>query len=111
MTPQEITSELRDLFGNSVQVSEPKSWQVELENVRLLVLVSEDQTWMRSLISIASEQEAASYLAQLLEANFDDTQETRYALHQGVLWGVFQHSLDSLTTKDFQAAIARLLTL
>jgi hypothetical protein len=111
MTPQEITDVLKSLFGNSVEVSEPESWQVELDPVRLLVLLSEDHSWLRSLVSITPAQEALPYLEQLLEANFDETQETRYALHESVLWGVFQHSRASLTSEDFKAAIARLLAL
>jgi hypothetical protein len=111
MTPQEITDVLKSLFSSSVEASEPKSWQVELDHVRLLVLLSEDQSWLRSLVSVAPAQEALPYLEQLLEANFDETQETRYALHEGVLWGIFQHSRASLTSEDFKAAIARLLAL
>jgi hypothetical protein len=111
MTSQEITDTLKALFGHAVETSESESWQVQSDNVRLLVLLSEDQSWLRSLVSIAPAQEALPYLEQLLEANFDETQETRYALHQNVLWGVFQHSRASLTPEDFKAAIARLLIL
>ncbi|MBW4659194.1 MAG: hypothetical protein KME15_11005 [Drouetiella hepatica Uher 2000/2452] len=111
MIPQDITQTLTALFGEAVRVNEPESWQIEGENLRLLVLLSEDQSWLRSLITIAPAQEAAPYLAQLLEANFDETQETRYALFQNLLWGVFHHSMATLTSEDFQAAIARLVTL
>lgn len=111
MIPEEITDTLKTLFGNAVEASEPESWQVDADSFRILVLLSEDQSWLRSLVSITSAQEAAPYLEQLLEANFDETQETRYALYQGVLWGVFQHSRASLTAADFKAAIARLLSL
>lgn len=111
MTPQDITGVLTTLFGAVVQATEPESWQVETGNLRLLVLLSADQTWLRSLVSIASAQESQPFLAQLLEANFDETQETRYAISQGVLWGVFQHNCQSLTGEDFEAAIARLITL
>jgi hypothetical protein len=111
MTPQDITSVLTILFGSKVQVAEPESWQVETGNLRLLVLLSADQTWLRSLVSIASAQESQPFLEQLLEANFDETQETRYAISQGVLWGVFQHNCQSLTSEDFEAAVARLVTL
>jgi hypothetical protein len=82
MTPQEITIVLSDLF-ETVQVKEPDAWQVELENLRLLVLLSEDQTWLRSLVTIAPMQDALPFMQQLLEANFDETQETRYAFFQG----------------------------
>ena len=37
--------------------------------------------------------------------------ETRYALYQSFLWGVFQHSLASLVVEDFTVAIARLVSL
>lgn len=111
MTPQDITTVLSKMFGSAVQLTSAESWQVDLENFRLLVLLSADQSWLRSLISIAPAYEARPYLEQLLEANFDDTQETRYALYEEVLWGVFQHSCAGLTTADFQAAIARLIDL
>ncbi|MBD2461075.1 hypothetical protein H6G89_08475 [Oscillatoria sp. FACHB-1407] len=111
MTPQDITDTLETLFDLPVQVNGSESWQVEINNLRLLVLLSEDGSWLRSLISIASAEDAQPHLAQLMEANFDETQETRYALYEGVLWGVFQHNFESLTTEDFQAAIARLVTL
>jgi triphosphoribosyl-dephospho-CoA synthetase len=111
MTPQDITRIMLDLFGGAVQSSEPQSWTVEQGNLRLLLLVSDDQTWLRALASIATVSDAQPYLAQLLEANFDATQETRYALYEGVLWGVFQHSLASLTEADLRTAIARLVAL
>lgn len=111
MTPSEITPTLAQIFGDTVQVEEPDSWQVEVDNLRLLVLLSEDQKWLRSLITIISAQEAEPFLPQLMAANFDETQETRYAIFQEILWGVFQHNLESLTREDFQSAIARLVAL
>jgi hypothetical protein len=63
------------------------------------------------LIPIVSEQAAQPFINQMLEANFDDTQEVRYALHQGAMWGVFQHSREGLQRSDFTDAIARLISL
>ena len=112
MKAKEITPILTKLFdAEAVRASPPDSWQVEKDWLRLLIILSEDQTWLRVLIAIASAQEAEPYLAQLLEANFDRTQETRYALNQGVLWGVFQHSRASLTPEDFESAVLRLVSL
>ncbi len=111
MTPSEITTLLQAMFDNAVQVTEPESWQVEGEEFRLLVLLSDDQSWLRALVTIAPAQSAAPYLEQLLEANFDETQEVRYALFQGLLWGVYQHALPSLAIEDFQQAIFRLVDL
>ncbi len=111
MLPEEITPTLTAMFGDVLSSAGPESWQIEGENLRLLVLLSEDQSWLRALITIAPAQEAGPFLQQLLEANFDETQEARYALFQGLLWGVYQHSLASLTIEDFQAAIRCLVEL
>ncbi len=112
MTPEEISVTLSELFDSAtVQVIAPGSWQIETPGFRLLVLLSDDQSWLRVLLPIVSIQEAQPFVEQLLEANFDDTQEVRYALHQGVVWGVFQHSREGLGQNDFSNAIARLISL
>ncbi len=112
MTHNEIADTLANLFGTSaVQALSPGSWQVETQNFRLLVLLSDDQTWMRVLLPIMPAPQAQPFLQQFFEANFDSTQQVRYALHQEVLWGVFQHSCATLTVEDFSDAIARLISL
>ncbi|MDP5016991.1 hypothetical protein FJR11_09590 [Anabaena sp. UHCC 0187] len=112
MTLEEIAGTLTELFSAEVVKSiAPGSWQVETPDFRLLVLLSEDNTWLRVLLPIMPLQEAAAFLTQFLEANFDDTQETRYAVYDGVVWGVFQHNSGTLTNADFANAIARLISL
>jgi hypothetical protein len=112
MTPEEIAGTLTELFSAEVVTSiAPGSWQIQTADFRLLVLLSEDNTWLRVLLPIMPLQEAAAFLTQFLEANFDDTQETRYAVYDGVVWGVFQHNIGTLTNADFANAIARLISL
>ena len=111
MTPEEITATLQDLFAADVEIAAPHSWQVDTGNCRLLVLLSDDFKWLRILVPILPAQEALPFLEKLLEANFDVTQETRYALHQNVLWGVFQHDFESLFKADFTVVVKRLLSL
>ena len=111
MTPDEIASSLTELFGaTNTNVVAPGSWQVETPAFRLLVMLGDD-AWLRILLPIIPIQEAQPFLEQLLEANFDDTQEVRYALHQNVVWGVFQYNSASLTVEDFEDAIAQLISL
>ncbi|MBD2245608.1 hypothetical protein [Nostoc sp. FACHB-888] len=119
MTPEEIASTLTELFGTSavdalvqpvVEIA-AGSWQIDTSTFRLLVLLSEDNTWLRVLLPIVPIQEAQPFLGQFLEANFDETQEVRYALYEGVIWGVFQHNTDSLVSADFSNAINRLVSL
>jgi hypothetical protein len=112
MTPPEIADTLTQLFGSpAVKSLAPGSWQIETPTFRLLVLLSEDESWLRVLLPIMPASEALPFLEQFLEANFDDTQEVRYALQQGVVWGVFQHNCSSLVAEDFRDAIARLISL
>jgi len=110
MTIEDIANILKDLFGTQVQHAEA-NWQVESPEFRLLVLLSDDHSWVRVMIPIVTANEAQPFLEPLMAANFDDTQETRYALHQDVLWGVFQHSLAGLMAEDFTIAIERLILL
>ena len=112
MTPEEITATLTELFGTSaVSAIAPGSWQVDTSAFRLLVLLSEDNTWLRVLLPIVPIQEAQPFLEHFLEANFDDTQEVRYALCEGVIWGVFQHNISTLVGADLSNAINRLVSL
>ncbi|WP_009630005.1 hypothetical protein [Synechocystis sp. PCC 7509] len=112
MTPQEIAIALAKLFEpTTITTIAPGSWQIEQQNLRLLVLLSEDHSWLRILVPIISAQVAKPFMEQFLESNFDDTQEVRYALHQGVVWGIYQHSRESLIQSDLTNAIARLVAL
>ncbi|MGF2036887.1 MAG: leucine zipper domain-containing protein [Nostoc sp. CmiVER01] len=119
MTPEEIAGTLTELFGTSavgtlaqpvVEIA-PGSWQVDTSVFRLLVLLSEDNTWLRVLLPIVPIQEAQPFLEQFLEANFDDTQEVRYALFEGVIYGVFQHNSSTLVGADLSNAINRLVSI
>ncbi|MBN3875422.1 MAG: hypothetical protein ACYTXT_10250 [Nostoc sp.] len=112
MTPEEIADTLTELFGTSaVGTLAAGEWQIDTSNFRLLVLLSEDNTWLRVLLPIVPIQEAQPFLEQFLEANFDDTQEVRYALYEGVIWGVFQHNSGTLVSADLSNAINRLVSL
>jgi hypothetical protein len=111
MTPNELPNTLAVLFGDLVQTLAPGSYQVETADFRLLVLLSEDQRWLRVLLPIAPSSEALPFCEELMETNFDATQQTRYALHQNILWGVFQHSLAGLLAADLMAAIEQLVAL
>lgn len=112
MIPSQIVEILTNQFGAaSINNVAPGSWQVETEKFRLLILLSDDGSWLRMLLPIMPIQEAQPFLEQLLEANFDNTYSCRYALHQNVLWGVFQHASHSLTPEDFEDTIQQLSSL
>ena len=108
----EISPILERLFNpEDIKHDVEEAWQVKNSQIHLLVIVSEDRTWLRLLTPIATAAEAQSLLPQLLEDNFDTTQQVRYAINQNVLWGVFHHRLESLVESDFESAIATLASL
>ena len=108
----EITPILKQIFNSGqIESKSDETWQVKQEDLRLLVILSEDRSWLRVLVPIVPLAEAQPLLAQLLAANFEDTQEVRYALEQDVVWGVFFHRLESLVVEDFCSAIAFLISL
>jgi hypothetical protein len=111
MNLEELVTALTTLFGDQVQTLAPGSFQIETPDFRLLVLLSENQLWLRVLLPIAPAQDAEPYFEQLLEANFDTTQETRYALHQGVVWLVFQRALTGLGIEELQSVIQQMIAL
>ena len=103
---------LESLFDSQdIKHDGSEAWQIKNSQIHLLVILSEDHNWLRLLSPIATADEVQSLLPQLLADNFDTTQEVRYALNQNVLWGVFHHRLESLTTEDLESAIASLISL
>lgn len=111
MTPQEIQKLLVDRFGDRVEIIDADSYRIDTPELRLLIILTAEQSWVKMLVPIATADEAMTFVEEILAANFDETLETRYALHQNVLWGVFQHSLPSLIPADADRAIERLIEL
>lgn len=109
MTPDDVTAALQEKFGEAATFSPPDAWQVEIEEMRLLVISSDP--WLRLMTPIAPMEEAKAFMAQILEANFAQTQEARYATHQGILWGLVQYDFESLGKPLFGRAIAQLTDL
>lgn len=103
---------LQEIFSvDDLEVKDETTWQVTSSDTRLLVLLSTDRSWLRIMVPIASQVEAQPLLSALMEANFDETEELRYALSQDLLWGVFQHDFTSLTPTDFRAVVIKMIAL
>jgi Tir chaperone protein (CesT) family len=111
MIVQDIPPILASMYGEQLQTIETGLWQIETEEYRLLVLLSDDQSWLRMMIPIAPAAEAEPFLQTLMENNFDDTGEARYGLHQEALWAVFQQGLEGLNRDGFLSAISQLTRL
>jgi len=111
MTPEDINHVLDELFADQISEVSPGSWKIDRENLRLLILLSDDESWVMGLAPMAPVEEAKPFFQDLLESNFEFTQETRYAIHQGVIWVVYRHPLESLKPEAFAEVIGRLTRL
>ncbi len=111
MKHQEIQPFLTNRFGTTLTIIDANSYQVETPEYRLMIILSGEQSWIRILIPIAPAAEAMTFVEEFLSANFDATLETRYALYENILWGVWQHSIAGLTPADFNMAIDRTIEL
>ncbi|MCC0176370.1 CesT family type III secretion system chaperone [Waterburya agarophytonicola K14] len=108
----EISSILEKLFETEdIKHDVEEAWQIKNSEIHLLLLLSQDRTWLRLLTPIATASEAQSLLPQILEDNFEATGEARYAINQNVLWGVYHHRLETLVAEDLESAIASLSSL
>jgi hypothetical protein len=105
VTPENIQTFLTNRFGTTLKIVDTDSYQVETPDYRLLIILSAQQSWIRILVPIAPAADAMTFMEEFLSANFDATLETRYAINQEVLWGVWQHSVAGLTTEDLNTAI------
>jgi hypothetical protein len=94
--------------GGTLSEMAPGQWQIETGQWRLLVLTSVERDWLRMMIPLVPQEEAMPLAAQLLEANFDRTRETRFAFQNGLLWGMYQHRLSTIGSADLQAAVEQL---
>ncbi|MBE9060807.1 hypothetical protein [cf. Phormidesmis sp. LEGE 11477] len=106
MTPDDLTAALTDRFGEAAQHTPPDAWQVETDKMRLIAIAS--SPLLKLMTPIMPIAEAQSFVTQMLEANFDQTQAARYAFHQNVVWGVSQFDFETLTLPVLKRAIDQL---
>ncbi|MEP0392736.1 MAG: hypothetical protein ABJ205_11150 [Erythrobacter sp.] len=82
------------------------NWQFTLEEQMLIVVTDVNAGRMRIITPIAeSNTLPEEALERLMQANFDTALDARYAIGQGLVWSVFIHPLDSLTTRDFASGV------
>ena len=103
---------LKQIFSTATLTRKTKDvWQIDRDGMTILIILSEDKSWLRILTAIAPLQEIQPLLIPILEANFETTGEIRYALAENALWAVYHHRVASLLEEDFCHAIDSLMSL
>ena len=99
---------LEKLLENKVDSLSGQSgrWQAIYNDTPLVILTDEQNNRMRIISPII---EAASLdkdlLLDTLTANFHSALDVKYAISSGILWSVFVHPLDVLTSQELTSAI------
>ena len=108
---EDLLSHLNVKFDVPATLVGDRIWRSTLDWGELVVLRSEDDSWVRIMVPIASALQAQPFLQELLEFNFEATTSARYAIAQQMLWAVFNHPLSTLQDPDLAIALDCLIDL
>lgn len=105
MNLESLLSHLNAILETPLSEAGENVWRHTWDQGELILMLSEDLSWVRLMIPIASLNQAQPFLYELLELNFEATTLVRYAMAQGMLWSVFNHPLESLQSQDLELAV------
>ncbi|MEM9137310.1 MAG: hypothetical protein AAGB01_08175 [Cyanobacteria bacterium P01_F01_bin.42] len=111
MQLEELLSHLKTSHSIPFQSVGEKIWRASLDWGEMVMLLSEEDSWLRLMVPISSVSQAQPFLQELLELNFEATTIVKYAIAQQMLWAVFNHPLASLQEADVAIALERLIAL
>lgn len=87
-------------------------WQLEVEDVPVVVVTDPSHDRMRIIVGIAAAANLdQAMLLRLLQANFDTALDARYAVARDTLWGTFIHPLGPLTDEQFLSGLGQTVNL
>lgn len=87
-------------------------WQLEVEDVPVIVVTDPSHDRMRIIVGIAAAANLdQAMLLRLLQANFDTALDARYAVARDTLWGTFIHPLGPLTDEQFLSGLGQTVNL
>lgn len=92
--------------------AENGGWVFEREGVQLLAIVDRSREMLRVMALVSgAERLPADELYALLEANFDQAAEAKYAISHGRVWAVFLHQVPELSDSLLERAIGQVVRL
>ena len=106
--------QLQIMLSHSVDTIQGQNgaWEIQYENVPMMVMTSEQHNRMRILTMVGDETLVAKAdFPFLMQANFDRALDARYALYKGKLWAVYLHPLSSLTESELQSTLMQVANL
>lgn len=93
-------------------VARGSSIQFRVADVPVLIVADPAADRMRAMIPIRSVQGVSDEeMMRMMQANFDTALDSRYAVAQGRVWGVFIHPLSPLRKDQLLSGIAQTVAL
>lgn len=84
------------------------AWQFKINDRMFMCITDESHNRMRIMTPITKQEELKSNeLSRLLEANFHTALDVKYALSNKILWSVFIHPLNELSTLQVKDAVSQ----
>lgn len=91
---------------------EGNRWYFRLAGNEVLVICDPAANRMRIMTPVAeTEGLSPNDVVRMLEANFDEALDARYALSGDIVWAVFIHPLAELTQLEFVSAVRQVINL
>lgn len=88
------------------------NWRFVLRERPIMIITDVGANRMRIMSPIVEEKELDDgHFKAMLEANFDRALDAKYATFNAVVWSVFTHPLEELTTSQFKDALEQVITL
>ena len=82
------------------------NWHFKYQESYMMIMTDVKYNRMRIITPIVDQESLDEVeLTKLMEANYHSALDTKYALSDGILWGVFIHPLRELSKNQFVNAI------
>lgn len=92
--------------------SDGSRFLLAIEDVRIMVITDTTSDRMRVMTPIRPYEEvSADEMTRMMQANFDSALDARYAIAQGMLWGVYIHPFSPLQKNQLISGIGQVVNL
>ncbi len=117
--PMTLTQIERYLRSRSTKLKSPRSgvWHISIEGVMILTIVDPDRVRIMAPIFALHQLKGApktksALMVRLLQANFDDTADARYAIFNGIVFAAVMQPRDSVSgEKDLAEYLTQVVNL
>jgi hypothetical protein len=110
MTTDQLDKLLRSRF-NELETGKDQ-WRLEVGGTRVHVLADPDSDRLRVMAPVAAvDRSDADAFRRLLEANYGNTLDARYAIDNDILWALFLAPLATVPEYMVDAAISQVVEL